>query len=209
MIGSTIPENITNFIRDTLINTNGDVKEVVLVIDMINDFLHKKGSLYSDRHEALIPEMKDFIKRKYGERACLIFCNDTHIKGDEARYPEHAVGGTWGAELIDEFKEFLDKERVFTIQKRSPDAFLGTFLQTVLEFLKPEKITVLGVCTDICDKSTIEGAVYRGFKNIRMVSDLVATFHIPDIHDGDLCHNSAIEEIKGALGVEVIESSKC
>ena len=62
MIGSSIPENTVNFIRETLANTNGEVKETVLIIDMINDFLHEKGVLYSNRHEALIPEMKNFIE---------------------------------------------------------------------------------------------------------------------------------------------------
>lgn len=208
MIGSIIPENVIDFIRKTLAHTKGDIKETVLVIDMINDFLHEKGSLYSDRHRAIVPEMKKFLDRKYSEGAVIIFCNDAHIKGDEGRYPEHAVAGTWGADIIDELKDITGKDRVFTISKRSPDAFLGTFLQTILEFLKPEKITALGVCTDICDKSTVQGAVYRGFTNVRLISDLVATFHIPGIHDGDLCHKSALEEIKGALGVELVESEK-
>jgi len=206
MIGSIIPDNVTKYIRNTLIKTGGNIPEAVLVIDMINDFLRSEGTLYSDRHEALVPKMKEFLERKYEEGACLIFCCDAHIKGDEKRYPEHAIAGSRGGEVIDEFKEFLDKERNFVISKRSPDAFLGTFLQTVLEFLKPEKITVLGVCTDICDKATAQGAVYRGFTGVRMISDLVATFHIPDVHDGDLSHRLALEEIKGALAVELVES---
>jgi nicotinamidase-related amidase len=208
MIGSIIPENTTDFIRKTLVSTGGEIKEVILIIDMINDFLHEKGALYSERHKALVPEMKNFLERKYREGSVLIFCCDAHIKGDETRYPVHAISGTWGAEIIDEFKDFCGKERVFTIFKRSPDAFLGTFLQTILEFLKPEKITLLGVCTDICDKSTVQGAVYRGFTHIRVVRDLVATFHIPEIHDGDLLHKAALEEIKGALGVELIEAAR-
>ena len=205
MIGSIIPDNITEFIRKTLISTGGDIKEVILIIDMINDFLHEKGTLYSERHKAIVPEMKNFLERKYKEGAVLIFCCDAHIKGDETRYPEHAIGGTWGAEIIDEFKDFLRKKRVITISKRNPDAFLGTFLQTVLEFLKPSIITVTGVCTDICDKATIQGAVYRGFNNIRLITDLVATFHIPGIHDGELSHKMALEEIKNALAVELIQ----
>ncbi len=206
MISSIIPENTIDFIRKTLVHTKGEKREVLLIIDMINDFLHEKGVLYSERHKVLVPEMKHFLEKKYGEGAILIFCCDAHIKGDETRYPVHAISGSWGAEIIDEFKSFCGKERVFTILKRSPDAFLGTFLQTILEFLKPEKLTVLGVCTDICDKSTVQGAVYRGFTGIRVVTDLVATFHIPGIHDGDALHRSALEEIKGNLGVELIES---
>lgn len=208
MIASIIPENTIDFIRKTLVDTKGERRELLLIIDMINDFLHEKGALYSERHKALVPEMKHFLEKKYGEGAILIFCCDAHIKGDETRYPVHAISGSWGAEIIDEFKSFCGKERVFTILKRSPDAFLGTFLQTILEFLKPEKLTVLGVCTDICDKSTVQGAVYRGFTGIRVVTDLVATFHIPGIHDGDILHKAALEEIKGSLGVELIESSR-
>ncbi|MEQ8188975.1 MAG: isochorismatase family cysteine hydrolase [Candidatus Eremiobacterota bacterium] len=208
MIASIIPDSITDFIRKTLVDTKGEVKEVILIIDMINDFLHEKGALYSERHKALVPVMKNFLERKYREGSVFIFCCDAHIKGDETRYPVHAISGSWGAEIIDELKDFCGKERVFTVLKRSPDAFLGTFLQTILEFLKPEKLTVLGVCTDICDKSTVQGAVYRGFNNIKVITDLVATFHIPGIHDGDSFHNAALEEIKGALGVELTESGR-
>ena len=139
MIGSTIPTNVKKYIRNSLVRTGGNVGEVILIIDMINDFLHEKGALYSDRHRALVPAMKEFLTKKYDNGACLIFCCDAHIKGDEERYPAHALAGTTGAEVIDEFKSLVNKERSFLLHKRSPDAFLGTFLQTILEFLDPKK----------------------------------------------------------------------
>ena len=81
--------------------------KVLLVIDMLNDFMDPQGTLYcGDEARKIIP----FIKRKIDEYEKkgepVIYICDSHDEDDKefTKFPPHAIKGTWGAEIISELK---------------------------------------------------------------------------------------------------------
>ena len=116
-----------------------DVREVVLVIDMINDFCARDGAVYSERHAAIIPDMIAFLEEKRRQGVPIIFASDWHDP-DYVNDPEshwflipHAARGSWGAEVVDELKRYP-----LTRALRPDKLCLAALQATLLHYVKGE-----------------------------------------------------------------------
>ena len=78
----------------------------LLVIDVQNDFANPLGKLYARGAEKIIEPIKNLIGKARGAGATIIYTQDWHVKGDPEFeiWGEHALAGTWGAEIVDELK---------------------------------------------------------------------------------------------------------
>ena len=74
-------------------------------------------------------------------------------------FPPHCIAGTVETEVIPELAQFPGE----VIRKRRYSAFFDTELEKKLEQLKPEKIIVCGVLTDICVLHTVADARNRDY----------------------------------------------
>ena len=79
------------------------------------------------------------------------------------------------------------------LRKRRYSAFFETDLEQRLADLKPDKVIVCGVCTDICVMHTASDARNRDYA-VEVPTDCVASFD-PDAHAYALSH---MEKILGA-----------
>jgi nicotinamidase-related amidase len=176
------------------------VGRVLLVIDVQNGFT-KIGNLASPRCREAIPRIVEIVEKQKGSGADLIFTADTHTRDDLEfeMFPPHCIEGTEENDVVEELAPFLGGATL--VQKRRYSAFHGTDLDRILREKRPDEVTVVGVCTDICVLHTVSDLRNRDYK-VRVLSAGVETFDGPD-HPADDVNRWALGHMKGILGAEV------
>jgi nicotinamidase-related amidase len=141
-------------------------KAVLIVVDMLNDFIDQKGALYSgQRARDIVPFIAQRLKlyRKAGN--LVIYLQDAHAEDDLEfeKFPPHCVAGTWGSRTIDELEP---NEGDIVIHKTRYSGFYGTDLDKVLADNSPDIVEVVGVCTSICVMDTVGGLANRDYRTL-------------------------------------------
>ena len=146
----------------------------VIVSDMLRGFLEEGYPLYcGERARRIIPNVQRLLERELAQGSKVFFLCDHHAPDDPefAMFPPHAIEGTVEAELIPELAKYKGE----IIPKKTFSSFFETPLEEKLKKLKPEKVIVCGVCTDICVLSAVADARVRGYK-VEVPVDCVASF---------------------------------
>ncbi len=170
------------------------MSNVVLVVDMVRGFLEPGHNLYcGDDARKIIPNVREMLERERRAGSAVLFISDHHDPDDlEFQvFPVHCVKGTEEPDVVPELAGFLTGSNV--VPKNRYSGFYGTDLAQRLERLKPDKLVVCGVCTDICVLHTASDARNRDY-TVEVPADCVATFD-PDAHAWALRH---LEKILGA-----------
>ena len=171
-------------------------KKILVVIDMINDFVKEGGALYFPEGEAIIPAIKKKLDEARANGNPVIFVKDTHWKNDKEfdRFPPHAMIGTEGGYIINELEPNRNTEPV--VFKTRFDGFYNTTLEIELERFDPNStIEIVGVCTSICIMETAGSFVDRDYK-VEVPADCVADFD-PDEHTG------ALNRMQNVYGIKI------
>ena len=162
------------------------MKSCLLVIDMQNDFI--TGSLGSKEAEAIVPLVKSRIENAIKDGEDVFFTKDTHYdsyldtKEGEFLPVKHCIEGTREHDICDDLKPF---------EKNAKEVFIkNTFgFKDFPKYLDDyDKITLIGLCTDIC---VISNAI------------LIKAFY-PEkniIIEKDLCAGTSVENHNAALTV--------
>lgn len=137
----------------------------ILVVDMLNDFLKPGGKMVLEGGEVLIPPMRRLLARARKAGMPVVYVNDSHRPGlredrEFNKRSQHCIEGTWGAEVIDELKP---TKKDFVVFKHRFSGFYETDLDVTLKDLCIETVIVMGVVTNICVRSTIHDAFFRGY----------------------------------------------
>jgi nicotinamidase/pyrazinamidase len=170
-----------------------EMANVVIVIDMVRGFLEDGHALYcGPAARAIIPCVQQLLQRETEQGAHILYLTDQHDPDDRefAMFPPHCVRGTSECEIIPELVQFEGE----IIPKQRFSCFYGTSLQKRLLELHPEKLIVVGVCTDICVMHTVADARDRGYV-VEVPRDCVATFDA----EGHLFALKHMEKVLGAL----------
>jgi nicotinamidase-related amidase len=141
----------------------------LLIVDMQNDFVKKEGKLYVPEAEKTIKPISYLIKKARDTSTIVIYTQDWHMKDDPEFkiWGEHALAGTWGAEIIDELKPEKDD---FIIKKFRYDAFFETPLDYILRVKNIKNLVITGTVANICVLHTAGSAALRWY-NVIMVRD--------------------------------------
>ena len=169
----------------------------VLVVDMVRGFLEPGHNLYcGDDARSIIPRVKSLLQRERQAGSEVLFISDHHDPDDlEFQvFPVHCVKGTEEPDVIPELSEFVTGDNV--VPKNRYSGFFNTDLDRRLERLKPDKLLVCGVCTDICVLHTTSDARNRDYQ-VEVPADCVATF------DAD-AHGWALRHLQKILGARVV-----
>ena len=145
---------------------------VVLVIDMLKGFLEEGYPLYAGvQARQIIPNIQGLLEQELKQGAKLFFVCDQHDPDDLEfkMFPPHCIAGTPEAKVIPELKKYPGE----VIPKKRYSAFFNTQLEEKLKQLKPGKLIVCGVLTDICVMHTVADARNRDY-NIEVPVDCVA-----------------------------------
>jgi nicotinamidase-related amidase len=169
------------------------VKIAIVVIDMLNDFV--TGSLKCERAPKIIPIIQCLLNFARKKGIPIIYTNDTHLLGIDEEFevwPQHAVVGTKGAEVIGELKP---KKGDYVIQKRRYSAFFGTYLDILLRELKVDTLVLVGLVTNVCIQNTAADAFFRGYRII-VPEDCVEAIN-------EEAQKTAIEYMKTIYGCKI------
>ena len=167
---------------------------VVLVADMVRGFCEEGRNLYvGPTIREIIPRIRELLEHEKTAGSRIIFVCDTHEPNDKEfeMFPPHCIRGTEEPEVIPELAEFAEE----IIPKRRYSAFFETNLEDRLAELNPEKIVIVGDCTNICVLYTAAEARYRDYA-VEVPADCVATFD-PD------AHTFALKQMQTVLGANV------
>jgi len=171
---------------------------VVLVLDMVRGFCEEGRNLYvGPTIREIIPRIEELLREEKARGSHIIFLCDTHDPDDLEfkMFPPHCVRGSEESEVIPELQEFAEE----VIPKRRFSCFFETNLDQRLKELNPDKITVVGVCTNICVLYSVADARNRDYA-VEVPADCVATF------DAE-AHEFALRQLKTVLGAEVTGTS--
>lgn len=166
----------------------------VLVVDMLRGFLEEGYPLYCGASaRRIIPNIQGLLERELAQGAKVFFICDRHTPDDAEfkMFPPHAIAGTVETEVIPELARYPGE----IIPKRRYSAFFGTALDRKLKALKPEKIIVCGVVTNICVLHTVADARNRDYA-VEVPVDCVAS-----IDEGK--HRFALEHMEKVLGAKL------
>ena len=139
----------------------------VVIIDMLNDFV--LGRLGNERFKSIVPSIRELLDWASEHSVPVIYSNDSHRPTDFEvnRWGEHAIRGTWGAEVVEELKP---KPKDFVVPKTSYSGFFNTDLDSVLRSLYDGEgantLILSGLHTDICVRHTAADAFFRGYELI-------------------------------------------
>lgn len=172
------------------------MKEALLVIDMLNDFVREGAPLEVPATRVILPALR---RRLEEARACgvpVIYVCDAHSPDDPefARmgWPPHAVKGTPGAAVVTELQP-LETDPV--VEKTSYSGFHHTGLEGILQALGVDRLILTGCVTSICVLYTAYDAVIRGYA-VAVPAACVAPL---DPADGEF----ALRQMEQVLGVTV------
>lgn len=181
--------------------------KVLFIVDMLNDFMDPSGALYcGDEARKIIPFIQNKMAEYLQKGDPVIYICDDHDEKDKefTKFPPHAVGGTWGAEIIPELKPQEDSDLIQIIKKQRYSGFHNTNLDEILQNIYRERncsledleVEVVGNCTNICVLYTVEELCNRDIKTI-VYEKGVASFD-------QAAHNWALEQMRKVLGAKVI-----
>ena len=169
--------------------------DAVLVIDMLRGFLEEGHPLYGgDEMRKIIPNVQKLLEKEFSKGSKIYFVCDSHDKDDLEfeMFPAHCIEGTEEAEIIPELSKYVFQ----IIKKKRYSAFYNTDLAQKLGELKPGKIMVCGVLTNICVMHTVADARNRDYK-VEVPVNCVAS---PD----QAAHRFALEHMEKVLGAKLI-----
>jgi nicotinamidase/pyrazinamidase len=177
------------------------MKEALLVLDMLNDFVRSGAPLEVPETRKIIPVIRREIDEAHAAGHPVIFVCDAHAPDDKEfrkfGWPAHGVKGNRGAEVVDELKP---SEGDISIPKTTYAAFFGTDLDKTLRRLGVDSLRLTGVVTHICVLFTAYEAVLRDYA-VTVVEDGVAGIGKED-------HDAALRIMKDVLGVRLTRSRR-
>ena len=169
--------------------------DAVLVVDMLRGFCQEGNPLYcGPTARQIIPNVQKLLDKELSRGSKVIFLIDTHDPDDKEfqMFPVHCVRGTSECDIIPELSTY-PAER---LEKSRYSGFYGTDLSDRLKKLNPDRISVCGVCTDICVLHTVADARNRDYPVV-VYKNCVATFD-------DTAHKFALDHIEKILGAQLV-----
>ena len=173
-------------------------RRVLLVIDLLNDFLNPAGALYcGDEARKIIPVIRSLIAEFTARGEPVVFLRDAHAPDDKEfeLFAPHAIKGTWGSDVI---AELAPGPKSLIVDKTRFSGFFGNKLAELLSDMKPEEVWVTGVVTSICVMDTTGGLRDRDYAAVIPV-DAVADFD-------PVWHEFALERMKKIYGARLIKA---
>ncbi|MDI1446559.1 isochorismatase family protein [Polyangium sp. 6x1] len=156
------PKRLRERLLATRPRARGPRRPVLVVLDMINDYLTPGRPLEVPRARDVVPAVKERITWAHEKNVPVIYVCDAHEPNDEdfREWPRHAVAGTEGGDVWPEIAPSLGDHLV---HKRTYSAFTGSSFGPLLDELHADQIILTGCATEIGMFATAKDALERGF----------------------------------------------
>ncbi|MGI6160426.1 MAG: cysteine hydrolase family protein [Christensenellales bacterium] len=181
------------------------MNKALIIIDFVYDFVADGGSLTCGAPAQAIDSYIANLAERYAAKGDFIFiARDSHVPGDiynpqSSLFPTHCIAGDSGGDLYGETGiavSRLPRDNVIDLPKTRYSAFAGTALDLKLRERGISRVSLAGVCTEICVLHTAIDAYNLGY-NIEIHKRAVAGL----TQEG---HEFALNHFKTVLGAEVI-----
>ena len=172
------------------------MRRALVVVDMIEDFVHEGGALYCGPSMAkVVPVIKRELERARTAGDPIVYLTDEHLPDDAefAQFPPHALKGSTGAKIV---PELAAREGDVVIPKRRFSGFFGTDLDITLRERGVDTLRLVGDCTNICVLYTAADARNLGYA-VEVVRDGVTSFDLE-------AHADALRELEKTLGATLV-----
>ena len=172
------------------------MRRALVVVDMIEDFVHEGGALYCGPSMAkIVPVIRHELDRARSASEPVLYLTDEHLSDDAefAMFPPHAIAGTKGAEIVPEVAPGKDD---IVIPKRRYSGFFGTDLDITLRERGVDTLRLVGDCTNICVLYTAADARNLGYA-VEVVEAGVTSFD-------EEAHRDALRELEKTLGAKIL-----
>lgn len=177
-------------------------------VDTQYDFIQPDGKLYVAGAETITPVLRALTEYAHAHGIRIVASADDHVPGHRelsatpdfrTTFPEHCMRGTPGQQKIgvtrlrdplviepDPDPGIAAKVRAHAgdilFHKHWFDVFTNTNVQAVLDVLRPLRIILYGVATDVCDKYAIEGLLERAPQaELSFIVDAARAIHPDDV----------------------------
>lgn len=149
----------------------------VVVVDMLNDFCTDGGLMVLPGAQRLYDPQRAVLDAARASGAAVVFVNDGHRHGmrcdrEFLKRAAHCLEDTWGSAVVD---ELAPRAGDHVVVKRRFSGFFQTDLDLTLRDLGVDAVVVMGVVTNICVRSTIHDAFFRGYQVVVPVDCVAAT----------------------------------
>jgi nicotinamidase/pyrazinamidase len=172
------------------------MKRALVVIDMIEDFVHEGGALYcGPSMTKIVPVIQRELERARSTGEPVVYLTDEHLPddGEFAQFPPHAIKGSNGARIV---PEVAPRDGDVVIPKRRYSGFFGTDLDITLRERDVDTLRLVGDCTNICVLYTAADARNLGYA-VEVVRDGVTSFDLE-------AHADALRELEKTLGAKIV-----
>jgi len=172
------------------------MKRALVVVDMIEDFVHEGGALYCGPSMAkIVLVIQRELARARSLAEPVVYLRDEHLPGDAEfqMFPPHAIAGTQGGRIVSELAPAPDD---VVIPKRRYSGFFGTDLDITLRERGVDTLRLVGDCTNICVLYTAADARNLGYA-VEVVRDGVTSFD-------EEAHRDALRELEKTLGATIV-----
>ena len=167
----------------------------VLVVDMLRGFLEDGYPLsMGDDARKIIPNIGKLLENEIAHGSKVFFICDNHEPDDLEfkMFPPHCIEGTAEAEVIPELASYKGE----LIPKKRYSGFYGTKLEEKLKELKPDKLIICGVLTNICVMHTTADARNRDY-DVEIPVNCVAS-------TDEAAYRFALEHMDKVLGARLV-----
>jgi nicotinamidase-related amidase len=173
------------------------MKKVIIVVDMINDFV--TGKIGSLRAQKIVPNIAALLKKTRKQGITVIYLRDAHMVNDKELgiWGQHAMKDTQGSEIIPELKP---EKNDIIIEKKWYSGFVDTELPAILKKMGADTLIFVGVSTDICVQNNVAHAYFSGYRTI-VPQDCTASID-------EAAHEQALKYMKSIYGAEITTSEK-
>jgi nicotinamidase/pyrazinamidase len=183
------------------LTTGGHVDKILIIVDMLNDFIKPDGKLYFEKGQTVV---EPIIGLKTAFRAAgvpILYDNDAHPQDSEefSVWPPHCLMGTWGARIIEELPAGPGD---IIFHKDSLSLFYHSTAENILRGLGASHLYLAGVATEYCVKSCALDALALGF-SVTVITDAIAGV---DLKEGDA--KQALETMR-QTGVRFANAATC
>ncbi len=177
------------------------MKTTLILVDVINDFFHPKGSNYHESYRETLPKIALVLEKAREHGIPVIHAMEGHRAGHDdfewKKLPVHDIEGSFEAEPA---QGVLVLPGEYVVRKRRYSAFFATDLDLLLRELGIERVVLVGVKTNVCVRATAQDAFAYGYQ-VWVVEDAVAS-------NRKHLHEASLEDIRRYFG-DVVSLEKC
>lgn len=162
----------------------------LIIVDVQNDFADPAGTLFVPTAPNILPYINATVVEAEAAGATVVRTQDwhpevtPHFASSGGIWPEHCIGGTWGAEfhpdlvasgpVVRKGVEGEDGYSGFTVRDPETGVASPTELNALLQDAGITRIVVVGLATDYCVKATAIDGAELGFETFVLADGIGA-----------------------------------